>query len=978
MDAINRVAAVFIVAARRLFSQRGLTLAAALGIAVAVALVTSIPLYADAVYSSILRQELTRLMADQAATSVRPPFGFLFRYLAAMNEPLKWQDLEPVDQFFMTRAGAQLGLPQKLVTHYVKTDTFRLYPDKDAAYADSKQPLDWVSLGTVADLEKHISFVEGSFPAAAGADPASYIDVLASEAQAQKLGLHAGELFRAMDRQSGKIQLPLRVAGIWKANDPSDEFWFYKPDAFADVLLVPQATFSGRIGAQVKDEVYFALWYVDMDGSGVRSDDTTALAARITSVQQQGASLLPGTELDTPALLQALNRYQSAAQTLTVLLYAFSIPIFGLIVAFISIVTGLSVNGQRNEIAVLRSRGVSSVRVVGVSVLEGIVVGVFAVAIGLPAGIVLAQWIGRSRSFLDFTGNADLQVVINAPAVRFGVLVAALAILALAIPTFQAARHTIITYKQERARSLRAPWWQRAWLDVLLLIPTGYGAYLLQRQGSIVVPVTGKAIASFAGDPLENPLLFLVPALAVFALSLLLLRVLPLIMGVVAWFANAFGDVGSLLASRYVSRSLGFYTPPLLLLVLTLSLSVFTASLAQTLDTHLYDQMYYQAGADISLTDRGQQSAESVGTSSTAGSGALSSAATATGAATGDTAAGPRWTFLPVSTYLQTPGVQAATRVGRYEATVDLGGRSLGGAFLGVDRAAFGQVAFWRDDFAADSLGDLMNALGRLRDGVLLPNNVLAQQSLAVGQRVRVEVRATGQDTPIQLDLRIVGGFDLFPTWYPDDGLLVVGNLDYFFERAGGKFPYDVWLRTDPTANVTTVVDHLPRVELVRAGLQAALPAVVEQQARPDRQGLFGVLSVGFIAAALATVLGFLLYAMFSFRRRFVELGVLRAIGLSATQMTMFLAWELAFLVLVGISAGTGIGLLISQAFIPYLQVGVGSAAHVPPFIVETPWPTVIRVAALFGLLFLAALAGLATLLLRMRIFEAIKLGETE
>jgi uncharacterized protein (UPF0212 family) len=35
-------------------------------------------------------------------------------------------------------------------------------------------------------------------------------------------------------------------------------------------------------------------------------------------------------------------------------------------------------------------------------------------------------------------------------------------------------------------------------------------------------------------------------------------------------------------------------------------------------------------------------------------------------------------------------------------------------------------------------------------------------------------------------------------------------------------------------------------------------------------------------------------------------------------------------------------------------------------------------VAELFGLLFVAALAALASLLLRMRIFEAIKLGETE
>ena len=52
--------------------------------------------------------------------------------------------------------------------------------------------------------------------------------------------------------------------------------------------------------------------------------------------------------------------------------------------------------------------------------------------------------------------------------------------LAQVLPSLGASRHTIISYKQELARTVRAPWWQRAWLDLLLLIPVGYGIYLLQ------------------------------------------------------------------------------------------------------------------------------------------------------------------------------------------------------------------------------------------------------------------------------------------------------------------------------------------------------------------------------------------------------------------------------------------------------------------------------------------------------------------
>ena len=132
------------------------------------------------------------------------------------------------------------------------------------------------------------------------------------------------------------------------------------------------------------------------------------------------------------------------------------------------------------------------------------------------------------------------------------------------------------------------------------------------------------------------------------------------------------------------------------------------------------------------------------------------------------------------------------------------------------------------------------------------------------------------------------------------------------------------------------MVASLREMNLNVLDYDVALEQVAKEQRRPERQGLFGFLSIGFAAAALLTVLGFLLYALFSFRRRFIELGMLRAIGLSAGQMTSFLAWELAFLILTGLVAGTVLGVLVSQIFIPSLQVGAGLEARIPPFLVRS------------------------------------------
>jgi putative ABC transport system permease protein len=93
--------------------------------------------------------------------------------------------------------------------------------------------------------------------------------------------------------------------------------------------------------------------------------------------------------------------------------------------------------------------------------------------------------------------------------------------------------------------------------------------------------------------------------------------------------------------------------------------------------------------------------------------------------------------------------------------------------------------------------------------------------------------------------------------------------------------------------------------------------------------------------------------------------------------MTALLAAELAFLLGTGLAAGTFFGVSASRIFIPYLQVGAEMAERFPPFVVRIAWPAIFEMYLLFGFLFIAALGALVGLLLRMKVFQAIKLGET-
>ena len=135
------------------------------------------------------------------------------------------------------------------------------------------------------------------------------------------------------------------------------------------------------------------------------------------------------------------------------------------------------------------------------------------------------------------------------------------------------------------------------------------------------------------------------------------------------------------------------------------------------------------------------------------------------------------------------------------------------------------------------------------------------------------------------------------------------------------------------------------------------------------------------MAAAVLTVLGFLVYAIVSFHQRAIQLGMLRAIGLSVGQMAAYLAGEQAMLIAAGVGLGTGLGVWASRLFIPFFFfcVGtgsVGNTAVTPPFIVQIAWEQLGTIYALFAAMFVIAVLILIALIARLRIFEAVKLGE--
>lgn len=215
--------------------------------------------------------------------------------------------------------------------------------------------------------------------------------------------------------------------------------------------------------------------------------------------------MLKNTRVDI-SFIPLLQEFKVQSLQLQILLFTLAAPMIAMVFYYIVMNARQSLDRQRTVIAVIRSRGGSTGQIIWIYLLEGLLLGAAALLLGPLLGWLMAKSIGSSSGFLTFVDRKAVPVGVSTEALLYGAAAVVIAILASVIPAIVFARASIVSYKQKLARSDRRPFWQKWFLDVLLLGLVGYGYYLFgQRQD--LFSRTGMTT-----DQLQvHPLLFFYP-----------------------------------------------------------------------------------------------------------------------------------------------------------------------------------------------------------------------------------------------------------------------------------------------------------------------------------------------------------------------------------------------------------------------------------------------------------------------------------
>ena len=924
---------------KRLAGNPGLTLLALFQIVLTVGLLSSAGFFAQAVDRVILQEELDAL----STRTGRPPFSTRVYFFPSSRKPMDVPAAERAGRSVATTLSSEIGLPiDEVGVHLESGSMMMLAPEGDERYGEGSSFLIQVNLVYLADVAPELEITAGAvWQDTAGAGVSTnLLPVLMHDNLAAEMGVLPGERFRVAPT-SALPGIEVEIVGLWRARDPDDTFWFRPPDiSMKEALFVRRADYVQWVQPMVAGSSRFASWRISLDDSTLNP----AFAAAYARGFEKGMSIigkyLPGANLDVSPL-DPLKDFVQRQTTLTVLLLSMNLPAIGFLLYFLVLISGIIARSQQRETSVLVSRGAGTVRVLWLVLVEEWLLIMLGVPLGLGAGMLIARGMGYTDSFLDFIARDPLPVSWQGVDVWLIAAALALAFIARLLPAVAAARTSIVEYETAYARPDKGPLWRRAYLDFLLIVPTVYAYQQLGQQEAFALLAQGNASELYS-----DPLLVLAPALVILTASLLIMRFFSPLMNLLDKLASLLPGTVFHLALRQLGRQGHSYLNPLLLVIICLGLGIYTHSLAASVDEWLVDRIKYQAGGDF----RFQPITE------------------------GESGGG--WT-PELSWFAKRFDAQRAIRVGYYGARIEglsSSTRRQAKRMMGVDRAEFASVSWFRPDFADDSLGGLMNRLAAAPEAVLVSRAFLSEHLLRIGDRLDVWV-ILEPGISMRTDFLISGVYDYFPTVEQDE-IVLIANLEYLHLIGGAIYAYEVWLRAPENDRGEEV-----RRELRIGGIETlrwhdVVGTLIEEKARLERVGVFGALTVGFLSAALMAVLAFLMHSYASLRERFYQFGVLRAIGALRRQLIIQLAVEYAVLVLYGTATGAVIGVWVSVLFTPFFRSAADSKAILPPMLPVIAEGEITQLTIIFIAVMVLVIVAATAQATQRRIFEVMRVGQ--
>lgn len=989
-----------------------LLLLTGVGMVVATVLVCTLPLYSEVALSAGLRAALNASPANSSLLVQGNLQGSSTASILQMTQQL--QHLLQKDLGGYIRPESQF---------FAQIQSLDIYPDNPVQNPHLEVTGNAMTLQAFAQdqLFSHVTLVQGRLP-----QPAQSVTEIALTPQiARQMHVHVADsiyvkspFFGVVNGVSVNIVWQLRVVGLFTPDSSADPFW--QGNLFNSQPMGTANPGSHLFPALVSSESLFAslsntaaahpgaqmsmynqpslFWLYHLNISQLDAAHLSALRNGMNTFQVTANSLnTPGgvaiSQVTAPSAV--LGQYSQRISLAQLPQGVLLLLVIGMVLLFIGLMINLLVEQRGEVIAVLRGRGASRRQIFGAFTAQTVLLGLPVLVIGPLLAIPVAHLLaGRLLSLADqpalnlIGGNPLLLALGLWP---FTLVAVGVTVLATLLAIFQATRQDMLALRNEAARSRRRPFWQRLYLDVLLLLLAlgGYGYGLYMNQITTLDPQTSTLIIS--------PLILVASTLFLLAILLIFLRFFAgLSARATRLVARRGKSAGSMLALAQLARTPRQATRILLLLTLTTAFALFALIFSSTQAQRMNDIASYEVGADFS--------------------GRVLNSYPALKLPVPDDRVVQVALAQQNAQYRAIPGVISAT-VGYMGGGIFVPGSSQQLTIKAVDADTFASTAAWTSQNSQRSLGSLMAELSARRANALATHVVPAivdaatwrSLHLTVGKPFTLQLEEANPNNPqrpgstsvafVAIDevqhIPTLSDSSLPQDTESNDGILVdyLSAADGYEHASPDAQPMPVsyvWLHTkDDAASLASVRSAFAKKIAAGFALSDRQAVITMLQHDPISIDLGGILALGAFTPLVLAVIGSLLASWQSIHSRLLSFVLLRALGTTPRQLASVISWEQGVIYLLMFVLGILAGVVLSVMVLPVLVVtsiatvdasgttvssGVALQQILPSVSVFIP-PTLGVVLALLVVICLAALGMMVHTILRPALSQTLRLN---
>jgi len=799
------------------------------------------------------------------------------------------------------------------------------------------------SHSSVAGGEEKQGMLDGAYP------------VLISERTMDYNKLVLGEKIYVNDLlDSSGEKLTLYVAGVIKESDVTDLYWCntlydYDRDVFLD---------KDSFNEIIKNYSVASVSYVH----NVVLDYHSINSQNIADVRYYIEEFVKKDECFTYSFENILTDYFEMDRKVDTLIYVMALPILMLTLAFIYMVSGKIIESETEEIAMLRSRGLSRFEIIKMYILESLILGVIGYAIGIPLGMLLCFIAGNTTDFLTYEREYIIAYAFNPLMLMYGIVAVAIATLFIVLPIIPYSDLTVAS-RVNKYEAKSKTFWEKYYLDIVLLIISVYLLINYNRQ------VDSIRISTMFDGKLD-PVIFIDVILFIISAGMLSLRVLQLLVRFIYKVGKKRWKLNTYTAFLQITRTFSKQVFISLFLILTIAMGVFDSSQARTISKNHQERIAYENGADVRFSEKWSKK-------------------TMISKENGNEYEYVEPDYGKYSIVLSDICESYTRVIERDNLIAKKNQTSIDNCkIIGINTKEFGETAALSDEFNMDTHWySYLNTLSQKPEGIIISKNLAEALGVNKGEMIQVVLK---NEDPADVSknrgvlsgniCEIVDDWPGYDKYYYEDGkekenYLIIANYSMVIEKFR-MLPYSIWARLKAGHTVEELKSKLSEAGIISYQFASTYEEILKVKNSPFVQTTNGMFTLGFIVTLLLCMVGFLIYWIVSIGKRELQFGIYRAMGMSLKEINGMLILEHVFSTLFSIILGIGVGALAMVLFSKLYSLVYLPEKHNVSMVLEWQPGDMLKLLAIVGILLVVCAMIIRRKIKSLNITKALKLGE--